>query len=76
MKVGELIKELSKYDENLDVMTKKNELFGNCGQAFYTYQGGYWFFGTYVHCVMISDGEITEREQMEKDLEMKKIENT
>ena len=58
MTVKELIKELEKYDPNLEVMTKKEEVFGNVGEVYNTKLDEYYFFGSPIKCVLIGDFSI------------------
>ena len=56
MKVSELIKELQKYEDDLEVFTKKEaELFGNIGGSNSTRLDEYSTFGVLLPCVIISD---------------------
>lgn len=60
MKVKELIKELEKYNPDLEVMTKKTEVFGTVGAIFHTKLGEYYFFGSPIECVLIGDFSLGE----------------
>ena len=55
MTVGELKAKLNKFDDNLEVMTKKTEILGNVGYVFGVSQDTYGLFGADIHCVIISD---------------------
>ena len=55
MIVKELIEELSKYPDDMEVMTKKIEIFGNVGNIFSVRQDSYGFFGTDIPCVLLTD---------------------
>lgn len=56
MTVGELIKELQKYEDDLEVFTKKeDELLGNIGGSNSTRLDEYSTFGVLLPCVIISD---------------------
>lgn len=55
MTVGELKTKLNKFDDNLEVMTKKTEILGNVGYVFSVSQDTYGFFGADIPCVIISD---------------------
>lgn len=55
MRVEELIKELQQYDGDLQVFTKKDEVFGNIGGANSTRLDEYYSFGEPFPCVIISD---------------------
>lgn len=55
MKVKELIQELEKYNPDLEVMTKKTEVFGNVGAVYHTKLDEYYFFGSPIKCVLIGD---------------------
>lgn len=66
MKVKELISELQQYDQELEVITVKRELFGTCGLVRSTNPGTYGFFGADIPCVVISD-EFREDEDGSED---------
>ena len=55
MTVGELKAELNKFDDTLEVMTKKTEILGNIGYAFSVSKDAYGFLGEDIPCVIISD---------------------
>ena len=55
MIVKELIEELQKYPEDMEVMTKKIEFCGNIGYVFSIRQDSYGFFGEDVPCVLLTD---------------------
>jgi len=55
MKVNELIQELQKCPQDLNVFTKKEEIMGTIGETFYVYEDTYGFFGHDLPCVIISD---------------------
>lgn len=55
MTVGELKEALNKYQDNMEVMTKKTEIFGNVGYVNSIRQDSYGFFGVEVPCVLLSD---------------------
>ena len=63
MNVGEFIKRLNKFPSDMEVITKKIEVFGNVGDIFSVYEGSYGFFGKDIPCVIISD----ESEDNEND---------
>ena len=50
MTVKELIDELQKYDEDLEVFTQKTEIFGNCAYVFSVSLDKYSFFGKEIPC--------------------------
>ena len=62
MTVRELKKELEKYDDDMEVMTKKTEVFGTVGNIFSVRQDSYWFFGKEIPCVLFTDEIDEERE--------------
>jgi len=62
MKVKELISELNKVDGELEVFTKKAELFGNIGNVFFVKKDCYSSFGKIKECIVISDFEGEEDE--------------
>ena len=57
MTVKELIHELQKCPEDLEVFTKKTEIMGTIGVSSNVYVGTYGFLGANVPCVIISDAE-------------------
>lgn len=57
MTVKELIQELQKCPEDLEVFTKKTEIMGNIGVSSNVYVDTYGFLGADVACVIISDAE-------------------
>ena len=62
MTVKELIERLSKYDGDLEVLTKKTDIFGNCGNVFSVKESTYGFFGHSCKCVIISDEDSGDEE--------------
>ena len=68
MTVGELKAALQQFPDNLEVITKKEEAFGNAGEVFAVKLGSYSFFGKNIPCVLLTDGCDDENEE-EKDLE-------
>ena len=57
MTVKELIQELQKCPEDLEVFTKKTELVGTIGVSSNVHVGTYGFLGANMACVIISDTE-------------------
>lgn len=57
MTVKELIQQLQKCPEDLEVFTKKTELMGTIGVSSNVYVDTYGFLGADVACVIISDEE-------------------
>ena len=57
MTVKELIQELQKCPEDLEVFTKKTEIMGTIGVSSNVYVDTYGFLGADVACVIISDSE-------------------
>lgn len=55
MTVKELKNELEKYDDDIDVMTKKTEILGNIGEINSVRKDSYGFFGADVPCVLLTD---------------------
>ena len=55
MKVKELREALSKFPDDMEVMTKKTEYFGNVGHVFSLKQDTYVFFGADIPCVLLTD---------------------
>lgn len=58
MTVKQLMNELQKYDEDLDVLTEKKEVFGTVGCSFSTRLDQFSFFGELIPCVIISDDSL------------------
>lgn len=65
MKVKELREALSKFPDDMEVMTKKTELFGNIAYIFSVKQDSYGFFGADVPCVLLTDESDEEGEEDE-----------
>ena len=55
--VKELIQELQKFPEDLEVFTKKTEIMGTIGISSNVYVDTYGFLGANLPCVIISDAE-------------------
>ena len=55
MKVKELREALNKFPDDMEVMTKKTEVFGTVGNIFSVRQNSYWFFGHEIPCVLLTD---------------------
>ena len=55
MTVKELREKLNDFPDDMEVLTKKTELFGNVGYANSIYKDSYGFFGADIPCVLISD---------------------
>lgn len=55
MKVEQIINELLKFPKDMEVFTKKIEVFGNIGCTFSIKQDEYSMFGILSPCVIISD---------------------
>ena len=64
MTVAELKEVLNKYPGDMEVMTKKTEIFGNVGCVNSIRQDSYGFFGDDIPCVLLSD-EFEESEDKE-----------
>lgn len=63
MIVKELIEELQKYPEDMEVMTKKTDFCGNIGYVFNVKQDSYGFFGADIPCVLLTDESDEEDEE-------------
>jgi hypothetical protein len=61
MTVRELKKELEKYDDNVEVLTKKTELLGNVGFVNSARKDLFTMFGVDQECVLLTD-EYNEEE--------------
>ena len=55
MTVGELKKKLTRYPDDMDVMTKKTEILGNVGEVNSVIPSEYAFFGSGIKCVLLTD---------------------
>lgn len=66
MTVGELKEELKKYDDNLEVFTKKTEILGNIGYIFSIKKDTYAFFGTDLPCVLLTDQATMEGDKNDR----------
>ncbi len=55
MTVAELKEALNKYPGDMEVMTKKTEIFGNVAYVNSIRQDSYGSFGVDVPCVLLSD---------------------
>lgn len=55
MTVRELREVLKNFDDDMEVMTKKAEIFGTVGNVFSVRQNSYWFFGHEIPCVLLTD---------------------
>lgn len=55
MTVKELIEKLQEMPQDVDVMTKKTEIFGNVGHVFSVRKDSYSFFGVSCPCIILSD---------------------
>lgn len=64
MTVKELCDILKDLDDNVEVMTKKTEVFGNVGYVNSVKQDSYGFFGADLPCILLTD-EYTESESIE-----------
>jgi len=64
MTVKELREALSKFPDDMEVLTKKTELFGNVAYVNGVKEDSYGFFGTNVPCVLLTD-EIESQKRKE-----------
>ena len=55
MTVGDLREKLSCYPDNMEIMTKKTEKFGNVGYIHSVKSDTYGFFGADIECVLLTD---------------------
>lgn len=60
MTVKELRESLSKFPDDMEVMTQKTEVFGNIAYVFSVRQDSYGFFGADIPCVLLTDEESEE----------------
>ncbi len=68
MTVGELKEALQKFPDNMEVITKKEEGFGNAGEIFAVKLDSYSFFGKNIPCVLLTDS-CEDGNEEEKNLE-------
>ncbi len=61
MTVKELCDALKDFDDDVDVMTKKTEIFGNIGDINSVRKDSYGFFGVDTPCVLLTD-EYTDKD--------------
>ena len=64
MKVKDLRKALIDYPDDMEVLTKKTELFGNVADINSVRKDSYGFFGVDVPCVLLTD-EFESQERSE-----------
>lgn len=62
MTVKELKEALSKYPDDMEVMTKKTEFFGNVASVNSVREDSYHSFGVAVPCVLLTDEFVEEEE--------------
>lgn len=62
MTVGELKERLNQYDDDMEVLTKKTEIFGNVAYIHSVKEDSYGFFGEAIPCVLLTD-EFEESEE-------------
>lgn len=55
MTVKEVITELQKYPEDMEVMTKKIDFCGNIGNVWTVKKDSYGFFGADIPCILLTD---------------------
>ena len=67
MNVKELREALSKFPDDMEVLTKKTELFGNVAYVFSVRQDSYGFFGHDIPCVLLTDESDEEDEEESED---------
>ena len=64
MTVGDLKKALNDYPDDMEVLTKKTELFGNVAYVNSVKEDSYGFFGTDVPCVLLTDEYETQKSEV------------
>lgn len=67
MTVKELREKLAEFPDDLEVMTKKTELFGTVGAVFGLHLDTYAFFGTDIPCVLITDYSNDDESEVENE---------
>lgn len=55
MTVKDLRKALNDYPDNMEVLTKKTEIFGNVAHVNSVRKDSYGSFGTNIPCVLLTD---------------------
>ena len=55
MTVKELKEILAQYPDELEVMTKKNNICGNIGEIHNVKESSYGFFGIEIPCIILED---------------------
>lgn len=55
MTVAELKEKLNGYPDDMEVMSKKTEIFGNTAYVNSVRRDSYGFFGVDIPCVLLSD---------------------
>ena len=63
MIVKELREALSKFPDDMEVMTKKTEIFGNVAHIYSVRQDSYGFFGADIPCVLLTDEDDEEESE-------------
>ena len=63
MTVKDLREELNDYPDDMDVLTKKTEFFGNVGHVNSIKEDSYGFFGRDIPCVLLTDEFEPENEE-------------
>ena len=66
MTVAELKEKLDRYPDDMEVMSKKTEIFGNIAYVNSVRQDSYGFFGVDTPCVLLTD-EYEPQESEEKE---------
>lgn len=66
MTVGDLRKALNDYPDDMEVLTKKTELFGNVAYVNSVKEDSYGFFGADVPCVLLTDEYETQKSEVEE----------
>ena len=63
MTVKELCEALSKFPDDMEVLTKKTELLGNVAYVNSVKKDSYGFFGKDIPCVLLTDEYEAESEE-------------
>ena len=66
MTVAELKMILNKYPDDLDIITKKTEIFGTIGLINSVRQDTYRYFGEDIPCLLLTDEGIRDKEEIEE----------
>ena len=61
MTVKELKEILVQYPDELEIMTKKNDICGNIGEIHSVNKSSYGFFGKEIPCIILEDWNVIKK---------------